>query len=84
MTIPPTAPRKPFDPSLLTPPYAYPAPPPPELGQETLSKLEKITRYFSADEFELPIKESTSDGAKRGLSEREMMFLVRGFSALCS
>jgi len=77
MAVTAPATRKPFGPSLLSPPAAYPTPGPPDLDQESLSKLDQIKQHFSRQGFELPDNnESSNEGTKSGLSEREMMFLV--------
>ena len=81
MAVTAPATRKPFDPALLSPPAAYPIPGPPDLDQETLSKLEKIKQHFSRQGFDLPDNESSSEITKSGLSEREMMFMVSRLDA---
>ena len=68
---------KAFDTSLLRPPPSYTVPPTPELNAAQQIKLKEIELHFSKDGFELPVMEGTTgDPEKRGLSEREMMFLV--------
>lgn len=77
MTVPVSTPRKAFDPALLVPPAAYPMPEAPNVRPDTLAKIQKITQHFSRPGFELPRSETSKDGVKAELSEREMMFLVR-------
>ena len=77
MAFPASDTVKTFDLALLSPPAAYPIADPPELDQDTLNKLDKVVRHFTDDSYELPASELLGDESGKGLSERELMFLVR-------